>query len=93
MNDGTFSKEEILLNTYNMSKETCKLLLEKLLEVNSEYLYGEYLDLLEDQIDITLELEGILIRNKYVKVNEIESNIIDEMLNKMVKKIEGISSK
>lgn len=91
MNNVQFTKEEILLNTYNMSKEACKLLLEKLMEVNNEYLYSEYLDLLEDQLDITFEIESFLIRNKYVKVDEIGDEVIDKMLKKMVKKIENIS--
>lgn len=91
MNNIEFTKEEILLNTYNMSKEACRTLLEKLVEVKSECLYNEYLDLLQDQLDITFEIEDFLVRNNYVKMNEIGADECDKILKKMVKKIENIS--
>ncbi len=91
MNELTFSKEDILLNAYNMSKEICKTYIEELSMVKSNYLYEEYFDLLEEQLEITRDLKELIIRNKYALYSEVEDEIIDKKIANMTRKLESIS--
>lgn len=91
MNELTFSKEDILLNAYNISKEICKTYVEELSMVKGNYLYGEYFDLLEEQLEITRELKEFIIRNKYALYSEVEDVIIDKKIANMTRKLESIS--
>ena len=91
MNNLKFTKEEILFNAYEKSKDMCNFYIEKLAILKSDFLYEEYLDLLGEQLDITRELRELLMRKKYFVYHYIEADLIEKTLTKMINKLESIS--